>query len=365
MLPPKLTLRAIRATPVVVPLKRPVAAATGSIPKAPLVLVDLETEEGITGRSYVLAYSMVTLRPLADIINGLTELLKGDLISPYEIEAKLRQRLMLVGASGLAGIGLAAVDMCAWDAAARALGLPLAQLLGGQVKSIPAYNSGGLWLMPIERLADEAEELLAEGQYRAIKLRVGRATLKEDLAAVRSVKQRIGEDIRLMVDFNQKNTVNEAIHRGRALDDEDLYWIEEPVRHDDYRGCACVSAALRTPVQAGENLPNTYEMLSALAAHAQDYVMPDVQRIGGVTGWLRAAAIAHSLGVEMSSHLFPEFSAHLLAVTPTSHYLEYLDWSAPIMAEPLEVRGGMAIIPNRPGAGISWDQEAVQRYRVD
>lgn len=365
MLPPKLRLRAIRSTPVIVPLKRPVAAATGSIPKAPLVLVDLETEEGISGRAYVNAYSTLTLRPLADMISGMSELLKGDLVSPYEMEAKLRQRLMLMGTTGLVGIGLAAVDMCAWDAAAKAMGLPLAEFLGGQVKSIPAYNSGGLWLMPIERLAGEAEELLAEGQYRAIKLRVGRATWKEDLAAVRSVRQRISEDVRLMVDFNQKLSVNEAIHRGRVLDDEGLYWIEEPVRHDDYRGCARVSAALRTPVQAGENLPNTYEMLRALAAQAQDYVMPDVQRIGGVTGWLRAAAIAHSLGVEMSSHLFPEFSAHLLAVTPTCHYLEYLDWSAPVIEEPLEVREGMAMIPNRPGAGINWDQEAVRRYRVE
>lgn len=364
MTPPSLTLRAIKATPVAVPLKRPVAAATGSIPHALLLLIDLETDEGITGRSYVAAYSMVTLRPLAGIINGLTELLVGDPISPFEIEAKLRKRLMLVGATGLTGIGLAAVDMCTWDASAKAAGLPLAQFLGGQAKAVPAYNSCGLWLMPIERLADEAEVLLAEGGYRAIKLRVGRDTLADDLAAIRTVKRRIGDEIRLMADFNQKLTVNEAIIRGRALDDEGLYWIEEPVRHDDYLGCAHVSANLRTPIQSGENLPNTFEMLNALALRAQDYVMPDVQRIGGVSGWLRAAAIAHAYGIEMSSHLFPEYSAHLLAVTPTCHYLEYMDWAAPILAEPIEVHDGLAVVPNRPGAGIEWDRDAVQRYAI-
>lgn len=359
-----LTLRTIKATPVVVPLKRPVVAATGSIPMAPLVLIDLQTDEGPTGRSYVMAYSTLALQPLADLITGFSDLLKGDPIAPFEIEAKLRKRLMLVGATGLIGIAIAGVDMCTWDLSAKEVGLPLAQFLGGRTKAIPAYNSGGLWLMPIDRLADEADALLAEGLFQAIKLRVGRESAADDLAAVRSVRRRIRDDVRLMVDFNQKLSVNEAIYRGQAFEDEGLYWIEEPVRHDDYQGCARVSAALRTPIQSGENLPNPHEMLHALTAQAQDYVMPDVQRIGGVTGWLRAAAVAHAFGVEMSSHLFPEYSAHLLAVTPTCDYLEYVDWSAPIIAQPLEIRNGMAIVPDRPGAGIEWNQDAVQKYAV-
>ena len=364
MTPAKLTVRAIKATPVVVPLKRPVAAATGNIPRAPLVLVDLETSEGITGRAYVLAYSMMALLPLTQIIDSMNELLEGDPVSPYEIEAKLRKRLILVGASGLTVIGLAAIDMCAWDAAAKAANLPLVQLLGGQVKAVRAYNSCGLWMMPIEKLADEAEELLAEGGYQAVKLRVGRDTLADDLSAVRSVKKRIGAEVLLMADFNQKLTVNEAIARGRALDDEGLYWIEEPIRHDDYIGYARVSAEIRTPIQFGENLQSTYDMVTALTARAVDYVMPDAQRIGGVTGWLRAAGIAHAYGIEMSSHLFPEYSAHLLAVTPTCHYLEYMDWATPVIAQPIEIREGCAIIPDRPGAGIEWDRDAVERYAL-
>ena len=361
----KLTVRAIKATPVVVPLKRPVYAATGSIPNAPLVLVDLETREGVTGCAYVMAYSMTALRPLSQILNSMTELLKGDPVSPYEIEAKLRKRLLLEGAAGLTGIALAAIDMCAWDAAAKAANLPLVEFLGGRMKAVRAYNSCGLWMTPIEELAYEAEELLAEGGYGAVKLRVGRDTLGDDLSAVRSVKKRIGGGTLLMADFNQKLTVNEAIARGRALDGEGLYWIEEPIRHDDYAGYARVSAEVQTPIQFGENLQSTFDLVKALNAQAADYVMPDVQRIGGVTGWLRAAAIAQAHGVEMSSHLFPEYSAHLLAVTPTCHYLEYMDWAAPILAQPIEIREGQAIIPDRPGAGIEWDRSAVERYAVE
>ncbi len=191
---------------------------------------------------------------------------------------------------------------------------------------------------------------------------MGRDDLAQDLAAVRAVKRRIGDRATLMCDFNQRLTVNEALHRARALDGEGLYWIEEPVRHDDYEGCAAVAAAVATPIQIGENLVDTFEMARAIALRSLDFVMPDVQRIGGVTGWLRAAALAHAHGIEMSSHLFPEFSVHLLGVTPTGHWLEYMDWATPVLRHPLTVENGLARIPDRPGAGIEWDEEAVARY---
>jgi mandelate racemase len=167
------------------------------------------------------------------------------------------------------------------------------------------------------------------------------------------VKKRIGGDIALMTDFNQSQTVTEAIQRGRALDDEGLYWIEEPVRHDNYAGCAKIALEVKTPIQIGENLLSTFEMQKAIEAKAAEYYMPDVQRIGGVTGWMRAAALAHAHHLEMSSHLFPEISAHLLAVTPTCHWLEYMDWVNPILQEPFEVRNG--------NVGIAWNEHSVQR----
>jgi mandelate racemase len=336
-------------------------SASGGIPVAALVLIDLETDGGVTGRSYVFGFASWTLRPIVGCLQAMLEMIKGDALAPLEIEAKLRARLTLLDTPGLVGLALAGVDMAAWDALAQAHGVPLVSLLGGAVRPIAAYNSTGLWVQPVDGLADEAEALLAAG-FRAVKLRLGRDDGAEDLAAVRAVKTRIGDGVTLMCDFNQRLTVNEAILRGRALDGEGLYWIEEPVRHDDYEGYARIAAEVATPIQTGENLVDTFEMAKAIAARSLDFVMPDVQRIGGVTGWLRAAALAHAHGIEMSSHLFPEFSVHLLGVTPTCHWLEFMDWAEPVIQEPIRVKDGFAQIPDRPGAGIAWNEDAVKRY---
>jgi mandelate racemase len=358
------TIRSIRARPVQVPFKRPPISASGALPHAALVLIDLETEEGLTGRSYLFGFAPWTLKPILGCLDAMGDMLKGGVVVPFEIEAKLRKRLTLLDTPGLVGLALAGVDMCAWDILAQAASLPLVRLLGGELKPIRAYNSCGLWIQPVETLADEAEALMAEGGFSAIKLRLGRDDPAEDLAAVRAVKKRVGDKITVMCDYNQRLTVNEAILRGRMLDDEGLYWIEEPVRHDDYAGCARIAAALETPLQTGENLVDTFELINALEAKAMDYVMPDLQRIGGVTGWLRAASITQAYGMEMSSHLFPEYSAHLLAVTPTGHWLEYMDWATPIVAEPIQVKDGHIVIPNRPGSGITWNEDAVKRYVI-
>jgi mandelate racemase len=358
----KLIIRDIRARPVLVPFRIPLMSASGGIPSAPIVLLDLVTEEGVTGRSYLFPYAQAMLKPVVDCIAAVRDALKGDTLAPLDNDHKLRQRFKLLDTQGLLGLAVAGVDMCAWDALARAHDLPLARLLGGEVRPVRAYNSCGLWIQPVDRLAAQAEALIAEGDFGAVKLRIGRDDPREDLAAARAVRKRLPEDIHLMSDFNQRLSVNQAILRGRMLDDEGLYWIEEPVRHDDYAGCARVCAELQTPIQGGENLANTFELAQAIETAAFDYVMPDVQRIGGVSGWLRAAAIAHAHGIEMSSHLFPEFSAHLLAVTPTCHYLEYVDWAAPLLTEPMRIENGHAVISERPGAGLDWDEDAVKRF---
>lgn len=358
-----MSLRALRARPVLVPIRRPPVSASGAIPKAALVLFDLETDEGVTGRSYVFGFAPWTLASIAGCAQGLFEMIKGDPLAPFDLEAKLRRQLTLLDPNGLVGLALAGLDMAAWDALAQARGVPLVTLLGGAPRAIAAYNSTGLWIQPVETLADEAEALLAEG-FSAVKLRLGRGDLGRDLAAVRAVTKRIGDRATVMCDFNQRLTVSEALRYGRALDGEGLHWIEEPVRHDDYEGYARIAAEAATPIQTGENLVDTFEMARAIALRSLDFVMPDVQRIGGVTGWLRAAALAHAHGIEMSSHLFPEFSVHLLGVTPTCHWLEFMDWAAPLLQEPVRVKDGVARIPDRPGVGIQWDEEAVTRYSI-
>jgi len=193
--------------------------------------------------------------------------------------------------------------------------------------------------------------------------RLGRDTLADDLVAVRAARRSIPEDVMLVADFNQRLTVAEAIRRGQALDDEGLYWIEEPVRRR-LPGLCTGGAAVRTPVQIGENFSSAFEMHTALRSDASDFVMIDAQQIGGVTGWMAAAALAQVYGAEMSSHLFQEVSAHLLALNPTCGWLEYMNVDDPILAEPLRPVGGMITPSARPGIGLVWGDTAVARYRV-
>lgn len=194
---------------------------------------------------------------------------------------------------------------------------------------------------------------------------MGRATAQADVAAVRAVRRAIPEDVALMADFNQALSPREALTRCAMLDAEGLYWIEEPIRHDDYADYAQLKRRLFTPLQFGENFAGPKAMAAALAAQCVDYVMPDVERIGGVSGWIEAAALAAAHDIEMSSHLFPEISAHLLAASPSCDWLEYVDWASPILRSPSKVANGRVAPSDTPGCGIAWNEEAVARYRVD
>jgi len=363
MKPPLLTIRAIRSIGVEVPMTYTLGTSRGVITKAPLLLIDLDTEEGVTGRSYLWCYFPAAVPAIAKILEEVARVVKGKRLAPADLWSKLAERFALIGVQGIVRMAMAGFDVAAWDALAIAAGWPLATLIGSSPKRIPAYNSCGLGLMAPREVADEAEKLLARG-FRAIKLRLGYPTLEDDLAALHAVKKRVGSEIAVMVDYNQALSLAQALERGRALDQQGIYWLEEPIRHDDYAGNATLVRELKTPIQIGENFSESAAMAMALAAGAADYVMPDLERIGGVTGWLRAAALAATHRVEMSSHLFPEVSAHLLAATPTAHFLEYVDWADKILAEPLKIVDGFAVVPQRPGNGLAWDAKAVKKYRI-
>jgi len=361
--PQQLTVRRIRATGVEVPLKLPLGTSAGTLRSAASLLIDLETEEGVTGHSYLFCYLPAAAPAIAAMLGEVERSVKGDRVVPADLWAKLARRFKLIGVQGIVRMAMSGFDVACWDALAVAAGKPLVTLLGGAPRRIRAYNSNGLGLMAPGAVADEAERLL-EGGFRAVKLRLGHPTLAADLAAVRAARKRLPDSVELMVDFNQALSLPEALERGRAIDSEGIAWIEEPIRHDDFRGCAELARELRTPVQIGENFSLPEQMAEALAAKACDLVMPDLERIGGVTGWRRAAGLAAERGVPMSSHLFPETSAHLLAVTPTCHFLEYVDWASAILAEPLAIEDGAVVIPDRPGTGVAWDEKAVKRYEM-
>ena len=363
MNPPQLSLRAIRARAVDVPMRLPLGTSAGTLKSAPLLLVDVETGEGVTGHAYIFCYLRGAAPAIATMLGEIERTVKGDAVAPADLWAKLARRFKLIGVQGIVRMAMAGFDCACWDALAVAAGVPLVTLLGGKPRRVRAYNSCGLGLMPPEAAADEAEKLLERG-FRAVKLRLGHPTLAADLAAVRAVRKRLPDTIELMVDYNQALTAADALERGRALDSEGVAWIEEPIRHNDFRNCALLAETLATPVQIGENFSLPEQMEEAIAAKACDFVMPDLERIGGVTGWQRAAALAEERRIPMSSHLFPETSAHLLAVTPTRHYLEYVDWADAILEQPLEIAGGEALIPGRPGTGVAWDEKAVKRYEI-
>ena len=360
---PQLTIRSIRTVGVEVPMTFPLGTSAATIRAAPLLLIDVETEEGVTGHAYLFCYLPAAALAISLLLEEVLRTVKGERVAPSDLWERLARRFRLIGVQGIVRMAMAGFDVACWDALAIAAGKPLVALLGGALRPIPAYNSNGLGLMAPAAVADEAEKLL-EGGFRAVKLRLGYPTLEADIAAVRAVRKRIPGHVAIMTDYNQALSAAEALRRGRALDGEGVYWIEEPIRHDHYRGSARLARELATPVQIGENFSLTYAMEESLAAGASDYVMPDLERIGGVTGWMRAAALAAANGIEMSSHLFPETSAHLLAVTPTCHWLEYVDWASAILAEPLRIVDGAAVVPDRPGTGVSWNEDAVKRYRM-
>jgi len=330
-----LVVRDVAVRAVVVPLARPLATKVGDFSQWPLLLIDVTTEQGITGRGYLAPYLNRATAGLRTVLTDLGAALRGQPVSPAAAVAAARGWLGLAGYQGLA------------------------------LAPVPAYNSNGLGLIAPDRVADEALELLDEGGFTALKVRVGRDHAADDIAAVRRVRAAVGDQVTLVADYNQGLSLDAALGRCRALDAEGLAWIEEPLRYDDLDGHARLAADIATPVMLGENFYGPRAMYDAIRSRACDLVMPDLMRIGGVTGWLQAAAIADVTGLPMSSHLYPEVSGHLLRVTPSRQWLEWQDWAHPVLARPFQVRSGELHVPDVPGNGLEWDESAVEHYQAD
>jgi len=250
--------------------------------------------------------------------------------------------------------------MAFWDALGQLAGQPLARLLGGSPRPIRAYDSYGV----VDPVADEKDlrRSLDRG-FRGIKIKGGDGDLDNDEQVVKAVRGLIGPDIALMLDFNQSLDPSEAGRRIDRLAAYDLHWIEEPVAAENLQGHAKVRATSPISIQSGENWWFPRGFAEAIAAGASDFIMPDLMKVGGVTGWLRVAGQADAASIPMSSHLFAEASSHMLAITPTAHWLEVLDLARAILAEPIEIDDG-TITARGPGLGLSWDEAAVARYSV-
>ena len=245
-----LTIHRVSARPVLVPLALPLVTAGGAVDKAPLVLVDLETEEGVTGCAYLFTYTPRALAATVRQVEELTPLIAGQRVAPLALAERLAAAFRLLGRPGLVGMALAGLDMAAWDALAKAQGVPLYRLLGAEARRLPAYNSKGLGMIGAPMAAEEARALLAEG-FQAVKLRLGYPTRAQDLEVAEAVRTAIGPKPRLFVDFNQTLTLAEARHRVPPLEDFDLEWVEEPLPWDDYRGHGALAAETSLPIQLG------------------------------------------------------------------------------------------------------------------
>jgi mandelate racemase len=350
--PAALTVESVLARPVIAPFQRPLRTAVGEIPAAPLVLIDIRTKEGVVGRSYLFGYAKVALAALTKLVEEIGAELSGKAVAPAARMVDFDRRFRLLGRQGLVGMAISGLDMALWDALARSLDRPLVELLGGTMAPLQAYDSFGM----IDPRADEAAIRASHDLgFRAIKIKIGGGSLERDVETVSAVRTLVGPDIRLMVDYNQSLGPVEACRRAARLEAFDLAWIEEPVRAEDFSGHARVRAATKIPVQTGENWWFPQDMQKAIAAAASDYAMLDVMKIGGVTGWLSAMGQAEAASLPVSSHIFVEASAHLLAVTPTAHWLEFLDTAAAVLREPNVVVDGK-LAPRGPGLGIEWDE---------
>ncbi len=354
-------IKNIKVRAVCAPLDKPHKTASGTLKVAPLVLLDVETNAGISGCSYVFVYTPLALKPVAELLRNLEELLIGAELDPAAVTAMLQARFRLLGNQGLTGIAVAAVDMALWDAMAKFNSVSLSRLLDNGPIALPVYDSLGQ--MGPDETAKEIESSLNNG-FNAFKVKAGHPDANTDLAVAKAIKKVAGDDVWFAMDFNQAFTVEESIRRLQLLDEEGLAWIEEPVRAEDYNGHASVREAIRTPVQTGENWWGLPDMTKAIVADASDYVMPDVMKIGGVSGWMDAAWLAAANDLPVSSHLFVEVSSHLLAVTLTAHRLEWFDVARSINETPLSVNNGAVIAHDLPGIGLSWNEKAIAEYLI-
>jgi mandelate racemase len=356
----QLTIRSVSARAVVAPIARPVKNAFGVIAAAPLVLIDIATDQGITGHSYIFAYAPLTLKPLVLLIEEIGRDLTGKAIAPFDLLAAMDAKFRLLGWQGLVGMAVSGFDMAFWDALGQAAGQPLVTLLGGSPRPMRAYDSYGV----VDPKADarDLKRSLDQG-FKGIKIKGGDGDAANDERVVKAVRELIGPDIALMLDFNQSLDPAEATRRIERLAPYDLHWIEEPVAQENLLGHAKVREMSPTPIQAGENWWFPRGFAEAIAAGASDFIMPDLMKCGGVTGWLRIAGQAEAASIPVSSHLFAEASSHMLAVTPTAHWLEVLDLARAILVRPIEIVDG-AVTARGPGLGLQWDEAAVSKYLV-
>jgi L-alanine-DL-glutamate epimerase-like enolase superfamily enzyme len=345
---------------VVVPLAQPIISALGPIDRCGVVLVFVNTDEGIVGENLVITLNDRRTGVLQRMVQELSDVVVGrDAGHIADFWARAWKDQNFFGQKGISVMGISAIDGALWDAAGKAASLPLYRMLGGATNRVPTYHSGGLWLHnSIDQLAREAQDMVASG-FRAVKMRLGATDPRGNAERVRAVREAIGPNIKLMADANQGLTESQAIRLGRMLEEHDLTWFEEPLPAWDVEGLARVAAALDTPIASGETEYTRYGFRRMLELRSADILMPDMQRVGGVTEYMRVAHLAAAHDIPVSSHLYPETSLQVMGALTNAIYLEYMPWLSSLYREEIEFEDGAAVVPERPGWGFTFDLDLI------
>jgi len=350
-----------------IPLKRPVEGHPylGRRATSNFLLLQLKTDDGLDGFGLAHTSTIGKARALEALMHELFPLLIGQSALDHE---RVYQRAYTfftdLGHSGAALQVLAAMDIALWDLKGKALNQSLHQLLGARRERVPCYASGGLRRhQTIDQLVADASDFVKRG-FCGMKLRLGARTFAEDVERVRAVRDAIGPQVALMVDLNWSLSPPEAIRLGRMLESFDLYWIEDPVPAEDLDGLAKVSRSLDTRVTFGETLDKIGEFRVCLEKQAADCYMADVQKVGGISAWLRIAALLDAWHRPLASHVEPEVQVHLVAAAPNGLTVEYNPNHEVLYTEQLVLRDGYLELPKAPGLGCQLNPDVLQTYAV-
>ncbi|MCO1340056.1 mandelate racemase/muconate lactonizing protein [Kocuria polaris] len=357
-------IRHLRLSTATLPLPTPISDAkvfTGRqrpMTEVIFLFTEITTEQGHQGLGF--SYSKRAGGP-AQYAHAaeVAELAIGE--DPNDI-AKLNTKLLWAGASvgrsGVATQALASIDVALWDLKAKRAGLPLAKLLGAHRDAVRTYNtSGGFLNAGIEEIKERATASLADG-IGGIKIKVGLPDSAEDLRRVAAIREHLGPDVPLMVDANQQWDRATALRMGRRLEEFDLVWIEEPLDAYDAEGHADLTRRLDTPIATGEMLASVGEHTRLIENRACNVIQPDAPRVGGITQFLKLAALADHAGLDLAPHFAMEIHLHLAAAYPREAWVEHFDWLDPLFNERLETREGRMIVPDRPGLGVTFSDQA-------
>jgi L-alanine-DL-glutamate epimerase-like enolase superfamily enzyme len=356
-------ITALRTQPLVLPFTCEFGTPFANSPRLGALAIFLDTKEGIVGEGLLISVQTQWLPVLAEMVRALETLVVGQQASfsarflheTFEASSHL-------GAAGVARIAIGGFEAAMFDLRGKAAGLPVHRLLGARRARVAAYYSSGFWnQVSLENLQETARKVVAHG-YRAMKVRLNTGPIGEQVRRLKGVRAAVGDDVGLMVDAGRRFDVTHAIRLGRELEQFGLNWFEEPVAADDHDGEGRVAAALVTPIACGESVFSFAEFQQMVRGRAVDVLMPDLQRIGGPSEFLKVGHMAEAAGVPVSSHLAPQMSLPLLAAMPNATFLEVMPWASPLYAEPIEIENGMAIVPERPGWGFSLDSNALRRY---